>query len=51
MGMQEPIIVCRREFRPEVVEHINQLARQRPEPSGNTLAREACGIKNILNYH
>jgi len=44
MGMQEPIIVCGREFRPEVVEHINQLARQQPAPSGNTLAREACAL-------
>jgi hypothetical protein len=44
MGMQEPIIVCGREFRPEVVEHLNQLARQQPELSGNTLAREACAL-------
>jgi hypothetical protein len=42
--MQEPIIVCGREFRPEVVEHLNQLARQQPEPSGNTLARETCAL-------
>ncbi len=44
MGMQESIIVCGREFRPEVVEHLNQLSRQQPEPSGNTLAREACAL-------
>ena len=44
MGMQEPIIVCGREFRPEVVEHLSQLARQQPEPTGNTLAREACAL-------
>ena len=42
--MQEPIIVSGREFLPEVVEHLNQLARQQPEPSGNTLAREACAL-------
>jgi len=44
MGMQEPVIVCGREFRAEVVEHLNQLARQQPGPTGNTLAREACGL-------
>ncbi len=44
IGMQEPIIVCRREFRPEVLEHLNQLARQQPAPSGNALAREACAL-------
>jgi Domain of unknown function (DUF4338)/Transposase DNA-binding len=44
MGMQEPIVVCRREFRPEVLEHLNQLARQQPAPSGNALAREACAL-------
>jgi len=44
MRMQERIIVCRREFRPEVVEHLNQLTRQQPAPSGNTLAREACAL-------
>lgn len=44
IGVQEPIIVSGREFRPEVVEHLNQLARQQPAPSGNTLAREACAL-------
>lgn len=44
MGMQESIIVCGREFRLEVVEQLKQLAGQRPEPSGNTLAREACAL-------
>jgi hypothetical protein len=44
MGMQELIVVCRREFRPEVVEHLNQLARQHPAPSGNALAREVCAL-------
>lgn len=42
--MQEPIIVSGREFRPEVVEQLKQLAQQQPEPSGNTLAREACAL-------
>jgi hypothetical protein len=44
MGMQEPIIVCGREFRPEVVEHLSQLARQQTEPTSNTLVREACAL-------
>ena len=44
MGVQEPIVVSGREFRPEVVQHLNQLARQQPAPSGNTLAREACAL-------
>jgi hypothetical protein len=44
MVMQEPIVVCRREFRPEVLEHLNQWARQQPAPSGNSLAREACAL-------
>lgn len=42
--MQMPIIVSGREFRPEVVEYLNQLVRQQPEPSGNTLAREVCAL-------
>ena len=42
--MLNPIIACGREFRPEVVEHLNQLARQEPKPTGNTLAREACAL-------
>jgi hypothetical protein len=36
--------VCGREFRPEVVQHLNELARQQPAPSGNTLARETCAL-------
>jgi len=44
MGMEEPILVCGHEFRPEVVEHLNELARQQPEPTGNALAREACAL-------
>jgi hypothetical protein len=44
IGVQEPIVVCGREFRPEVVEHLNQLARQQPAPSGHTLARETCAL-------
>ena len=44
IGMKEPIIVCGREFRAEVLEHLNQLAGQQPKPTGNTLAREACAL-------
>ncbi len=44
MGMNEPILVCGREFRTEVVAHLNQLAGQQPRPTGNTLAREACAL-------
>lgn len=44
MGMKEPIVVCGREFRTEVVEHLNQLACQQPRPTGNTLARETCAL-------
>ncbi len=44
IGMLEPIVVCGREFRAEVIEHLNQLAGQQPRPSGNTLAREACAL-------
>ena len=40
--MQDSLIVCGREFRPEVVDYLNELARQDPPPTGNTLAREAC---------
>ena len=42
--MNESIVVCGREFRAEVVEHLNQLARQQPPPTGNTIAREACAL-------
>jgi hypothetical protein len=44
MGMQATIIVCGREFRPEVLEHLNHLCGQQPEPTGNTLARETCAL-------
>src|SRR5258708_38658249 len=44
MGMKDPIIACGREFRAEVVEHLNQLAGREPAPTGNTLAREACAL-------
>jgi len=40
--MTEPIIVSGREFRPEVVKHLNALARQRPAPTGQRLAQETC---------
>ena len=42
--MKESIVVCGREFRAEVVAHLNQLAGQQPAPTGNTLAREACAL-------
>ena len=42
--MNEPIIVCGREFRPEVIEHLNELASKQPVCSGNTLARETCAL-------
>jgi hypothetical protein len=44
MGMKDPIVVCGREFRPEVLEHLNRLAQQQPPPSGNALARETCAL-------
>jgi hypothetical protein len=42
--MNEPIIVCGRVFRPEVIEHLNELAAGQPVCSGNTLARETCAL-------
>ncbi len=44
MGMKDPIIACGREFRAEVLEHLNQLAGREPAPTGNTLARETCAL-------
>lgn len=40
--MLESIVVCRREFSPEVLEHLNVLTRQEPPPTRNMLAREVC---------
>jgi hypothetical protein len=41
--MQESIIVvCGREFSPAVLQHLRQVSQQRPTPSRNHLAREAC---------
>ena len=40
--MPESIVVCRREFGPEVLEHLNVLTRQEPPPTRNMLAREVC---------
>ena len=40
--MFEPIVVCRREFSPEVLEHLNALTGQEPPPTRNMLAREVC---------
>jgi len=42
--MTEPIIVSGREFRPEVVAHLNELARQQPAPTGQRLAQEVCTL-------
>jgi Domain of unknown function (DUF4338) len=41
--MQEPLMVCGREFSPEILMHLSELAHQQPPPSRNQLAREACG--------
>ena len=40
--MLESIVVCRREFSPEVLEHLQALTRQEPPPTRNMLAREIC---------
>ncbi len=40
--MFESVVVCRREFTPELLEHLNAVARQEPPPTRNMLAREAC---------
>jgi hypothetical protein len=40
----ESIIVSGREFRPEVLQHLNLLVQQQPDISGNTLARETCAL-------
>ena len=42
--MNEPVIVCGRLFRPEVLDHLNQLAAVQPPCSGNALARETCSL-------
>lgn len=44
IGRKEPIVVCGREFRSEVVEHLNEVAGPQPKPTGHTLAREACAL-------
>jgi hypothetical protein len=36
------IVVCGRRFSPELLMHLRQLAQQRPVPSNNQIAREAC---------
>ena len=41
--MQEPVIVCGREFSPELLIHLRELSAQQPPLSRNQLAREACG--------
>jgi hypothetical protein len=40
--MLESIVVCRREFSPEVLDHLNALTQQEPPPTRNMLAREVC---------
>ena len=42
--MEKPIVVCGREFRPEVLHHLNELVREDAALSGNALAREACAL-------
>jgi len=42
VGMNNDIIVCGREFSPEIVSHLQQLTRQEPPPSRHLLAQEAC---------
>ena len=42
MDMEQAIVMCGRQFTPQLVEHLNQLVRQEPAPSGNLLAREVC---------
>ena len=42
--MNEPVIVCGRLLRPEVLDHLNQLAAVQPPCSGNALARETCSL-------
>jgi hypothetical protein len=41
--MQDPITICGRQFTPELLMHLRDVAAQRPPPSRNQLAREACG--------
>ncbi len=43
LAMQEPIIVCGREFSAELLMHLRQLTTQQPPPSRNQMARETCG--------
>jgi hypothetical protein len=40
--MLDTIVVCGRDFTPELLTHLQQLAQQQPPPSGNRMAREAC---------
>jgi hypothetical protein len=40
--MFDSVMVCQREFSPELLEHLRQLTRQNPPPSRNHLARETC---------
>jgi uncharacterized protein DUF4338/transposase-like protein len=42
LAMQEPVIVCGREFSPNLLTHLQQLASQQPAASRNQLARETC---------
>lgn len=40
--MDEPIIVCGRQFSVELILHLQQMSLQEPSPSKNALAREVC---------
>lgn len=42
--MHEIIILCGRQFTPEVLTHLHQVSQQTPAPSRNQLAREACQV-------
>jgi hypothetical protein len=40
--MQDSIIGCGRQFSPELLNHLRQFSQQKPTPSRNQMAREAC---------
>lgn len=42
--MDGPIVICARNFSPELILHLSQLAAQSPVPSNNSLARELCDV-------
>jgi hypothetical protein len=42
VGMFDPYMVCYRKFSPELLTHLNELARQEPAATRNEMAKEAC---------